>query len=136
MHRRGRISGEVERLLGVVVYLMFDCLSWLCRMALNGVLWAVVVGYMACMFLTACGAKNDAHSTYPKLLQVVGIQGAYGDWCIDFMDTNGFTYHIDLEDGDFEVCEFYTCIMDDMGTELIADDQIVSMRYERVDLFK
>lgn len=50
------------------------------------------------------------------------------------IDCNGFTWLYD-EPEDMEVDDFYTAVMDDNGTDEIFDDIIVSLRYERPDLF-
>lgn len=132
--RHGSVAAEhVCDAIGSFVWWFAGFLSWFRKAAIKGLLLAVVA-LMACIGSAACRAKESSHSTYPKVLQVVGVQGAVGGWCLDMMDCNGFTWHVDIEDGGYTVGDTYSCIMDDMGTRQIADDTIVSMRYERVDL--
>lgn len=54
---------------------------------------------------------------------------------VTVMDCNGNLFLFEDED-DWMVGDFLTAVMNDCGTESILDDEIVSVRYERVDLFE
>lgn len=79
---------------------------------------------------------KPAAGTYPVLLQVVSCEGTVQDgFTVKLKNCHGFVYTVVWEDGDCDTGDFYTCIMDDMGTSCIYDDIVVTARYERVDLF-
>lgn len=91
--------------------------------------------------LTVCGigfigqSKLVTH-TYSTLLQVVSCEGSVQDgFIVKLKNCHGFIYTVTWEDGDCDTGDFYTCIMDDMGTSCIYDDTVISARYERPDLF-
>lgn len=83
------------------------------------------------------GYETPYGNTYAKLCVVVACQTnpkTY-DTCVDFMDCMGNIYHMDSEkDGDIWIGDYYSCIMADMGTNIVADDRVIDIKYERVDL--
>lgn len=80
---------------------------------------------------------KPAAGTYPVLLQVVSCEGTVQDgFTVTLKNCHGFTYTVEWESGDCDTGDFYTCIMDDMGTAAIYDDVVIDAKYERPDLFE
>lgn len=83
-------------------------------------------------------------STYAALLQVTAVQGLGHDdasdmeegYLVCLKNCNGFVYHVHMEDGDFELGDYFSCIMGDNGTPEIMDDIVIDYKYERPDLFE
>lgn len=95
-----------------------------------------ILGVLGGLVICSCGLsdKRDEHQ-YPRLLQVCSAQEDDGILYVWLKDCNGFTYKTVMEDLDFELGDFYDCIMSDSATAAIYDDTIVNMRYSRPDLF-
>lgn len=74
-------------------------------------------------------AKADVYSTLFKVEKVDRIE----DVAI-LVDCTGHEW-LYTEPEDMEEDDFYTAVMDDNGTELVYDDVIISIRYERPDMF-
>lgn len=78
---------------------------------------------------------NDTYSVLLKVTNIIPDRNA-GVYCVTLVDSMGFEYYYESKDGDMCVNDYYTAIMDNEGTKYIYDDAIVSIRYERVDLFE
>lgn len=95
-----------------------------------------ILGILGGLAICLCGLHDQrTESQYPRLLQVVAAQEDDGILYVWLRDCNGFTYKNIMDDLDFELGDFYDCILSDNGTAAIYDDTIVSMRYSRPDLF-
>lgn len=89
-------------------------------------------------------AHKPAAREYPTLLQVTAVQGLGHDdesdmqegWLVCMRNAHGYIYRVHTDCGDYSVGEYYTCIMDDNGTQQIFDDIVVDMQFVRVDLFE
>lgn len=68
------------------------------------------------------------YSDLYKVIEIVGNKAVLKN-CM------GFTYTIVLSDKDIEIGDFFTAIVYDNKTPYIMDDQIVRLKYCRVDLF-
>lgn len=74
--------------------------------------------------------------TYLTLLQVIDYDDGNSDktFWVCFRDCNGNQYHFEMC-SDFSIGDYFTAIVDNNGTVYVADDKIVSIKYERPDLF-
>lgn len=105
------------------------------------VLWGITIGLV--VSFVGVQARTPENNQYPALLQVTAVQGlGYDDasdlkegYLVCLKNQHGFVYRVHIDCGDFTVGEFYSCIMDDAGTEKIMDDTVIKMYYTRVDLF-
>ena len=95
-----------------------------------------MVKKVATVALTAAMALSTLTSAsaefYSNLFQIVETDREQD--VVTVVDSNGFEYQF-TEVEDLEVGDFLTAVMDDNGTEEVFDDIIVSVRYERPDLF-
>lgn len=128
----GVLSETLETAMWALVWGLADCLSWIRQKGLKTALYGLVWVFAVIGLMTAC-ARQDGQ-TYARLLQVVDVSEMEDAWSVKLQDCNGMTWRIDSDCGDYAVGEMYSCIMSDMGTRQIADDQILSMRYERPDM--
>lgn len=105
---------------------------------------AILIIISAVLFVSwVVSVRQPKHNTYPVLLQVVAVQGLGNDdasdaeegYLVCLKNCHGFTYRIKTDCGDFDLGDYYVCVMDDMGTAKIMDDQIIDYKYERPDLF-
>lgn len=77
---------------------------------------------------------------YSRLLQISDyekeelIDGTM-EYDICFRDCNSILFHYVTDDPDFCIGDYFTAIINDMGTDNVWDDRIISIRYERPDLF-
>lgn len=77
---------------------------------------------------------------YSRLLQVIDyekeelIDGTM-EYDICFRDCNSILFHYVTDDPDFCIGDYFTAIINDNGTDNVWDDNIISIRYERPDLF-
>lgn len=95
-----------------------------------------ILGILGGLAICSCILTDKRSETqYPRLLQVSAAQEDGGILYVWLKDCNGFTYKTVMEDLDFELGDFYDCIMSDNATNAIYDDYIISMRYSRPDLF-
>lgn len=72
------------------------------------------------------------HETYSSLFEVTEIDRI--EHVVTITDCNGFDFQF-YGDDDWEIGDMLTAIMDNNGTHKITDDEIISVRYERPDLF-
>lgn len=99
----------------------------------------MVSGVLVCPFCHRPMQEN----TYPVLLQVTAVQGLGHDdasdaeegYLVCLKNCHGFVYRVRMDDGDFAIGDYYSCIMSDNGTACIYDDIVVDYKYERPDLF-
>lgn len=95
-----------------------------------------ILGILGGLVICFCALSDKREENqYPRLLQVCAAQEDDGILYVWLKDSNGFTYKTVMEDLDFELGDFYNCIMSDNATSAIYDDYIVSYRYSRPDLF-
>lgn len=74
---------------------------------------------------------------YSTLFKVTEIASDEGHPYAAMTDCNGNTFTYWLDDMDIEVGDYYSAVMEDCGKRnWIYDDEIVSIRYERVDLLE
>lgn len=96
----------------------------------------IVIMLLAAMCIIPSIFTKNHHSFYPTLLQVVSCDGSVQDgFTVKLKNCHGFVYTVTWDSGDCDAGDFYTCIMDDMGTACIYDDTVVQARYERVDMY-
>lgn len=86
-----------------------------------------IAALIAALALTTSTASAEFYSTLFRVVQIESNTAT-------LVDCNGSSWLYD-EPEDMEVDDFYTAVMDDNGTDEIFDDIIVSLRYERPDLF-
>lgn len=77
---------------------------------------------------------------YSRLLQIIDYEKEQLvdntiQYDICFKDCNNILFHYLTDDADFMIGDYFTAIIDDMGTDNVWDDCIISIRYERPDLF-
>lgn len=72
-------------------------------------------------------------SLYSELFRVKKI--TYYRCDVTIVNSNGREFRIWLEDNDLEVGDYITAIMYDGETDETCDDSVISIRYERPDLF-
>lgn len=124
------LSERLDGAVSALAYGMADYISWLHKKGLKMALKGLVAALLVSGLISACSGPD--HGTYARLMSVVDI---YGDGTVTLVTASGLRYDTDLLDGDVSLGECYSCIMDDAGTpDLVLDDVIISMRYERPDL--
>lgn len=124
------LSESLERAISGLAYDLADIISWIRKKGLKTAFKGLVAALLISGMVSACSGPD--HGTYARLMSVVDI---YADGTVTLVTASGLRYDTDLLDGDVSLGECYSCIMDDAGTpDLVLDDVIVSMRYERPDL--
>lgn len=112
------------------------------RTKIISAVFGVILGLI--IAVPAFASVKPAAREYPALLRVTAVQGMGHDdlsdqkagYLVCLKDAHGFVYRVHTDCGDYNIDEYYSCIMSDNGTAGIADDTVVDMRYVRVDLFE
>ena len=84
----------------------------------------IIAGTMA-MAMTVQASAAPKAKQYPGLLRVTEVQGDE----VTGVDANGFIWSFEAEGNDYEEDDLCAVIYDDMGSEIIFDDEIVAHRY-------
>lgn len=93
------------------------------RKLVIGLLSTVVVSSVYAV--TASATPQTEKGNYPGLLRVTEVQGDE----VTGVDANGFIWSFEAEGNDYEEDDLCAVIYDDMGSEIIFDDEIVAHRY-------
>lgn len=85
---------------------------------------------IAVLTLSLCSAMPCYAAVYPRLFKVADVSKDY----VVFVDEYGFKW---LWSDPDDIClnEYYSAVLDDVGTIEWYDDEIISIHYERLDLF-
>lgn len=91
----------------------------------------------------ACFIPEGHSSRYSILLQLIDYEidlyddgsNQWTEYRLCLASSTGNQYHFITQDGDFQIGDFFTAVVDDNKTAAVRDDIILSLRYERPDLF-
>jgi len=89
------------------------------------------------------GPEQYREDCYSILLQLIDYEEDLYDngskqwykYRLNLQSATGNTYYFVTTDGDFSVNDYFTAIVYDNGTYEVKDDKIISIKYERPDLF-
>lgn len=122
-----RIWERISRIAGKLAWIDPHKVKVLATAFLAGCIISMLIMMVPDVRPAAC------NRSYANVLTVVDVQNFDDCNVITFRTQSGFLYTYVTDDGDFFPLETYAAVMDDCGTRAIADDQILSLRYVRMD---
>lgn len=97
--------------------------------------WILIILAVVSTFNGYIRGKQEVNKTYSDLMIVTEIDHESG--LVTLENSNGlqYSYYDNMED-DITIGEYYNVTMLDTGKQnYIYDDEIVNVRYERIDMF-